>query len=199
MSHTELIASQGNYLKDDSRIVELNETANSTLKASLSKNWWAIGFKQTDDGKGPVRSVGGFLGYNSSDSIIPLCKVFYSFEYMHKSFEGRNVSYVKVLNVKNTEIRFAVWDHMKVDGDIITIFLNGKPVISEYYITKEKKTVTATLRSDMPNELLLFAHNEGLHTPNTVSIEISDGITTNTVVLSSNLKSCEAMLIKVGK
>ncbi len=168
MNHSESVASQGNYLNKTSRVVELNETANLTLKASLAKNWWAIGFIQTDDGKGPVRSVGGFSGYNSTDSIIPLCKVSYSFEYKRKSFEGRNVSYVKVLNVKNAEIRFAVWDHMKVDGDIITLFLNEKPVISEYYITKEKKIATATLRTDMPNELLLFAHNEGLHTHNTV-------------------------------
>ncbi|NND79459.1 MAG: hypothetical protein HKN53_06145 [Maribacter sp.] len=49
------------------------------------------------------------------------------------------------------------------------------------------------------NDLFLYAHNLGEYAPNTVAIEISDGKTSENIVLNSDLKSCEAVLISVKK
>lgn len=194
------IAPQGDYLtKEGIHTIEMNATGISSLQNSLSQDWWAIGFKQAGEGEKSARTVGGFMGHDFNDSIAPVCKIHYSFEYIRATFENRKVTYIKKMNFQSTEVSINLWDHLKVDGDIITIYLNGKPIIENYYLVKEKKEIHATLRTTMPNDLFLYAHNEGQNPPNTVSLEISDGISAESFVLSSDLKSCEAILITVGK
>jgi hypothetical protein len=194
------VAPEGDYLtREGIHKLELNSSGLRSMQQSLQKDWWAIGFRQTGEGENAARTVGGFMGYDFADSIAPVCKVTYSFEYMRTTFENRKVTYVKKMKFQNTQIIISAWDHLKVDGDIITIYLNGQPVIEDYYLVKEKKIIHATLRTAMPNDLFLYAHNEGQNPPNTVSLEISDGISSESFVLSSDLKSCEAVLITVGK
>lgn len=186
------------YLKKKGEIIiELNKEAHHDLKSRLKDDWWAIGFRQVEDGMNNSRTVGAFEGYNCTDSVAPVCCVTYALEYKRKSFEGRKVTYTKEISFQNADITIEYWDHQIVDGDIITLYLNGKEVVSEYTLKKEKETTDIRLRTDMPNDLFLFAHNEGMNPPNTVSIKISDGLTSQNFVLESDLNSCEAVLITV--
>ena len=186
------------YLKKKGEnVVELNSIANDDLQDHLKKNWWAIGFRQVDDGMDNSRTVGTFEGYNCTDTISPMCIVTYSLEYKRKVYKGRIVKYTQELTFKNADISIEYWDHLKVDGDIISLYLNGKPVVSEFTLRKDREKTEITLRTDMPNDLFIYAHNEGQNPPNTVSILISDGITSQNIILESDLNSCEAVLIKV--
>ncbi|WP_299536866.1 hypothetical protein [Ulvibacterium sp.] len=112
-------------------------------------------------------------------------------------FDGRKLTYVKELTVKGKEIRINLWDHGRKDGDIVSIYLNGEAVVSEYYLEYRKKTFEVQLDPTKPNDLFLYAHNLGKFPPNTVSIEILDGADSENIVLNSDLKSCEAVLINV--
>ncbi len=186
------------YLKEKKEhIIDLNEAANNDLQSHLKDNWWAIGFRQVDDGMNNPRTVGTFEGYNCTDSVAPVCQVTYSLEYKRKYFEGRKVTYTKELTFSNADITIEYWDHLKVDGDIISLYLNGKEVVSKFTLKKEREKTEIRLRTDIPNDLFLFAHNEGMNPPNTVSIKISDGVTSQNFTLESDLNSCEAVLIKV--
>lgn len=186
------------YLKKKgTHIIEMNETANADLQSHLKKDWWAVGFRQVEDGMNNSRTVGIFEGYNCADSVAPMCCVTYALEYKRKIFEGRKVTYTKELTFQNDDITIEYWDHLKVDGDIISLYLNGKEVVSKYTLKKERNKTEIRLRTDMPNDLFLFAHNEGMNPPNTVSIKISDGVTSQNFILESDLNSCEAVLIKV--
>jgi len=112
-------------------------------------------------------------------------------------FEGRKISYVKELSFTNENISVSLWDHGRQDGDIVSIYLNGETVISKHHLTYGRKKVSFTLDPDKTNELFLYAHNLGTAPPNTVSIELTDGSTSEKIVLNSDLKSCEAVQIKV--
>lgn len=112
-------------------------------------------------------------------------------------FEGRKISYVKELSFTNENISVSLWDHGRQDGDIVSIYLNGKTVVSKYNLTYKKKKVNFKLDPDKINELFLYAHNLGTAPPNTVSIQLTDGSTSEKIILNSDLKSCEAVQIKV--
>ncbi|MGB5820515.1 MAG: hypothetical protein WBG90_13605 [Saonia sp.] len=116
---------------------------------------------------------------------------------IRNTFDGRKINYVQELTVTSADIRIHLWDHGRKDDDIVSIYLNGEAVVSKYYLTYLKKTFDLKLDATQPNDLFLYAHNLGKFPPNTVSIEITDGTTSENIVLNSDLKSCEAVLINV--
>ncbi len=116
-----------------------------------------------------------------------------------QSFEGRKISYVKELVFDNEKVSIDIWDHGRQDDDVVSIYLNGETIISKHLLTYRKKRITFTLDPSKSNDLFLYAHNLGKFPPNTVAIEITDGKTKEDIVLNSDLKSCEAVLIKIKK
>lgn len=113
------------------------------------------------------------------------------------TFDGRKLTYINEMSVTSNKISINIWDHSRKDGDIVSIYLNGEAVISKYSLEYYKKKVELILDPSKPNDLFLYAHNLGKYPPNTVSIEITDGKTSENIVLNSDLKSCEAVLINV--
>jgi len=116
-----------------------------------------------------------------------------------QEFEGRKISYTKELSFDNEEITVKIWDHGRQDGDIVSIYLNGNSVVNKHYLTYWKREFKIVLDKNKSNDLFLYAHNLGNSPPNTVAIEISDGNKSENIVLNSDLKSCEAVMISVNK
>jgi hypothetical protein len=120
-------------------------------------------------------------------------------EKTREEFEGRKISYTKNLVFNSTSIIIKIWDHGRQDGDIVSVYLNGASVVSKHYLTYYKREFKIELDSNKSNDLFLYAHNLGTSPPNTVSIEISDGTKSENIILNSDLKSCEAVMISVNK
>lgn len=116
---------------------------------------------------------------------------------LRHTFDGRSISYNKVLEVESTKLVISLWDHGRTDGDIVSIYLNGEAVVYKHSLTYKKKIYEINLKSGMPNDLFLYAHNLGRFAPNTVAMEIIDGNKSENIVLNSDLQSCEAVVIKV--
>ena len=116
-----------------------------------------------------------------------------------QEFEGRKISYTKELEFDSENITVKIWDHGRQDGDIVSIYLNGSPVVSEYYLTYWKKEFQIKLNPNKSNGLFLYAHNLGDSPPNTVSVEITDGSKAENIILNSDLESCEAVMISVKR
>jgi hypothetical protein len=112
-------------------------------------------------------------------------------------FEGRKISYTKELHFDSEDITVKIWDHGRQDGDIVSIYINGAPVVSKYYLTYYKREFKIKLDPKTSNDLFLYAHNLGEVPPNTVSVEISDGKKSENIILNSDLQSCEAVMISV--
>jgi len=71
-------------------------------------------------------------------------------------------------------VKIALYDNGEIDGDSVSLFLNGELVIEHLKLTASPKTLILPLDKDLPvNKLLLFAENLGKLPPNTALMEIT--------------------------
>jgi len=110
----------------------------------------------------------------------------------------REVRVSRVIEVQKPFIRIKVWDSGIVDGDVITLFLNGKKILNKYRVSKTKYAVPVTLAEDN-NFLILHAEDLGSIPPNTIAVSVDDGTKEQMLVLSSDLKTSGAVLVKQFK
>ncbi|MCX6352276.1 MAG: WD40 repeat domain-containing protein [Bacteroidetes bacterium] len=109
----------------------------------------------------------------------------------------RKINPAKTVNVNSKRVTFYVWDDDQIDGDIVSLNLNGKWILQRYKLVKQKKPITVTLNENGNNYLLLYAHNEGEVSPNTAGVSIFDGYKETKLMLKSDLKSCDAVRMVV--
>jgi hypothetical protein len=107
----------------------------------------------------------------------------------------REVDVERVLEVRNKTVRIRVWDNGTVDGDVLSLFLNGEQIVKNYRVTREKYETIVKL--DKPtNFIILHALNVGSISPNTVAVSVDDGFEEQVVIISSNLDKSGAIMIK---
>ncbi len=107
----------------------------------------------------------------------------------------RNVDVERVLEVKSKTVRIRVWDNGTVDGDVLSLFLNGDLIIKNYRVTRQKYETIVKL--DKPtNFIILHALNVGSISPNTVAVSVDDGFGEQVVIISSNLKNSGAIMVR---
>lgn len=107
----------------------------------------------------------------------------------------RDVDVERVLEVRSKTIRIRVWDNGTVDGDVLSLFLNGEQIVKNYRVTRQKHETIVKL--DKPtNFIILHALNLGSISPNTVAVSVDDGVEEQVVIISSNLDKSGAIMIK---
>jgi len=67
-----------------------------------------------------------------------------------------------------------IWDFGIVDGDIVTIMVDGKEVLANYTLTAEKKRIYIAV-SGKTTTITVLAVDEGLNSPNTSRVVLTDG------------------------
>ena len=67
-----------------------------------------------------------------------------------------------------------VWDGGIVDGDVITLSVNNKEVLTDYTLTKEKKEISFPFSGDTMI-ITIMAGDEGIAPPNTAQMTLIDG------------------------
>ncbi len=110
----------------------------------------------------------------------------------------RKVKIERTLEVRSRQLYLRVWDNGTVDGDICTLFLNGRRILHNYRVSKHKWAIPITLE-ESNNFLILHADDLGDITPNTVAVSVDDGYTEQIVIVSSNLKESGAVMIREVK
>ena len=98
------------------------------------------------------------------------------------------------VEVKKRKLTISVWDHNTIDGDIVSLKLGEDWIVTNHELKSEKFTVSATLLG-FTQDLVLYAHNVGMVPPNTVTVSVFDGLTTQKVVLESNMETSESIKI----
>lgn len=104
---------------------------------------------------------------------------------------GRPNNNLGCYEVSDAQLTIYTWDHGIVDGDIVTIIVNGNEVISNYSLQGPdyKASVTVTLPNKGYNYVLLYAHNEGDISPNTATMDLVSTVGTTNLTLESDLYS----------
>lgn len=112
-------------------------------------------------------------------------------------FTRRKILYTKDLEIQSDSIRVSLYDNGEIDGDTVTVFLNGKPVLVHQELTARALNIYLTLdNSKDVNEVSLFAENLGKIPPNTALMVVTDGITRFEVFLSSSYTANATVRIK---
>jgi hypothetical protein len=115
-----------------------------------------------------------------------------------KPYEEQNNRIVKVgrtVEVNNKNVKIKIWDSGTVDGDYATLFLNGERILNNYRVQKYKKGIPVELTAE-ENILILHAEDLGKIPPNTVAVSVVDGKKETVIILNSNLKESDAILIR---
>jgi hypothetical protein len=99
----------------------------------------------------------------------------------------REVIVTNKVVVQSTKLIVKIWDHQQIDGDIVSLNLNGVWILENYKLQRKPLVLEIEIKPG-DNYFVLHALNLGKYSPNTCAITIDDGISTNKVVLESNLE-----------
>ena len=126
-------------------------------------------------------------------TIEPVIKVF-------DPFENRKIEIIETVLVSLDSVSIALYDNGIIDGDTVSIYVNGK-------LHLEKKELgTAAIRSTIyfpasvdSLELIMYAENLGTLPPNTGLLIIEDGNNRQEIRFSGDLQKNAAILLRRKK
>lgn len=103
-------------------------------------------------------------------------------------FEARKNIFQKEIVVSTDSLRISFYDNGDIDGDSISVFMNGQPILSKRELDIRGLNLYIKLDTTKAvNELSMFAENLGKFPPNTALMVVYDGETRNEIYLSSSL------------
>jgi len=97
--------------------------------------------------------------------------------------------------VEGDSVRLGLFDHKRIDGDIVTIILNGRILVDSYTLRRDAYYVDLPLHTG-ENTVILHAENLGAVVPNTAAFVIDDGIARQQTILRSDLQRSSAFVIE---
>lgn len=91
-------------------------------------------------------------------------------------FEKRTNSLLKTIAIKEETFTVDFYDNGEIDGDTISVFFNGRLLLSHKMLTDKPLTLTLKFDPDKPvNELVMYAESLGTIPPNTALMVVHDG------------------------
>ena len=119
---------------------------------------------------------------------------------INQDFKKRKLIVSKQIEVSSDSVRLSFYDNAEVDGDSISVFLNGKLVIAHQELTERAFNVYVQLDTNLEtNEVSMFAENLGKYPPNTALMVISDGDKRYETFLSSDFKGNATIRLKLRR
>lgn len=115
-----------------------------------------------------------------------------------KEIANRRLVVSNKLKVNNARVTVFIWDHQTVDGDRVSLNLNGEWILVNYTLEKEKHSFEIDLEEGS-NIFVLHALNLGKYSPNTAALIIKDGIESHRIILESDMKESGTLEINYKK
>ena len=110
------------------------------------------------------------------------------------NFEKRNNTLIKIIEVENVSVKVSLYDNGEIDGDSISLFYNGKLLLSHQRLSDKPITLTINVDKDkMMNELVMYAENLGSIPPNTALMVVYDGPNRYEIRITSDLQKSGAI------
>jgi len=105
---------------------------------------------------------------------------------------------LKTIKVKEGPFTISVYDDKLVDGDSISLLINGEIALMKVLLSKEPLTVNYTINRNNPRiELLFIAENLGTIPPNTGTLEIKSGNKIQQVFVKTNEEKNAKIIIEL--
>jgi hypothetical protein len=109
---------------------------------------------------------------------------------------GRQNETIQDIYFKNDSLILSLYDNGIVDGDTVSVFMNGENIISKQKLKEAatKKTIYISSNSDSV-QLVLFAENLGTIPPNTGLLTVRDGDDVYQVRFSADLQKNASIIL----
>ncbi len=107
---------------------------------------------------------------------------------------------IQEIYFKNDSLVLSIYDNGIVDGDTVSVFLNGDPIISKQMLKSVaiKKTIFISNNTDSV-QLVLFAENLGTIPPNTGLLTVRDGDDVYQVHFTADLQKNASIILRRRK
>jgi hypothetical protein len=93
-----------------------------------------------------------------------------------KGFQSRRKDIVKTITIEQPTFNLSFYDNGEIDGDSISVFYNGKIVLSHQRLTDKPISLTLSLDKNAPENIItMYADNLGTIPPNTALMIVTDG------------------------
>jgi hypothetical protein len=101
---------------------------------------------------------------------------------------GRKSEYSQVVNFKSDSLELALYDNGEIDGDTVSVYLNGEILLANQGLkaTAIKKTIYITPGNE-EFTIVLYAENLGKYPPNTGLLVVHDGEDVYNIRFSADL------------
>ncbi|MEZ4884373.1 MAG: hypothetical protein R3E32_06495 [Chitinophagales bacterium] len=113
------------------------------------------------------------------------------------AINGRKVRLVGTMTVSGNQVALDTWDDGEVDGDKVSIFLNGECILDKYELMAEKKRITGTINPTKDNYLIVYAYNVGPKAPAIAALCKAEEDEENRIRMTADYDYCEALKIIV--
>jgi hypothetical protein len=105
------------------------------------------------------------------------------------NFEKRSSEVLKTIEITGENFKVDLYDNGAIDGDSISLFYNGKLILSHKKLSDKAISLTLDATTGHAiNELTMYADNLGAIPPNTALMVVTDGDSRYEVRISSDLK-----------
>ena len=138
------------------------------------------------------KAVVEFPGIKKDDIAEPVEKAIVK---PHPKLQSRRSDVVKTINIKSPEFRLDFYDNGEIDGDSISVFFNGKVVLSNQMLTDKPISLTLSLDPAITENIVtMYAENLGTIPPNTAVMIVTDGKKRYEVRMESDLKKSGSVI-----
>ncbi len=127
----------------------------------------------------PETTISSGVPVESDKSRVPQNELSLDKKHPHpvyKGYESRKNVVMKSIQIENPVFQIDLYDNGEIDGDSISVFYNGKLILSHKRLSDQPISVTLSLdKSRKENVLTMYAENLGTIPPNTAVMIVRDG------------------------
>lgn len=110
-------------------------------------------------------------------------------------YKDRAVNVAHRLGVSKDSVVVLIWDKGVVDGDKVSLYLNGELIYADLELTAAKVQIVLKLKPGS-NELLMYVEDEGRIRPCTAALIINAGSEKHSLSLSSSKSSSGSIVLE---
>ncbi len=117
-----------------------------------------------------------------------------------KGFEIRRKDIVKTILITQPTFKLDFYDSGEIDGDSISVFYNGKVVLSHQRLSDKPISLTLSIDKNAPQNIVtMYADNLGTIPPNTALMIVTDGNKRYEVRIESDTEKSGSVIFKPAK
>lgn len=117
-------------------------------------------------------------------------------EVVRVPYTKRKNNTIETINIISDSLFFSLYDNGVIDGDSVSVYINGQPILLNSRLTATATKKAIKLPPVDSIEILLVAENLGTLPPNTGLVVIKEGDKTYQINFSADMKTNASILLK---